>query len=89
MHDSTTEELYNRLMRPGRGFPDSTKELCYRLLGTGKINMAASTQAKHWEALWNSLSPYSGYVRSLEEVNAIKVELDYRLMGTGRGFPCL
>ena len=36
--------------------------------------MPASTQAKPWEALWNSLSPYSGYVRSL--VNAIKVAFE-------------
>ena len=42
----------------------------------GKINIAASTQAKPWEALWNSLSPCSGYVRSLEEVNAIKVAFE-------------
>ena len=38
----------------------------------GKTNMAASTQAKPWKDLWNSLSPYSGYVRCIEEINKIK-----------------
>ena len=38
--------------------------------------MAASTQVKPWEAEWNSLSPYCGFVHSTEEIAKIKISFE-------------